>query len=100
MKGKTESIEINIPTATNTKLPKTSIEFWCKAWDYCNEDSGRVIFPLKVGIAVLLVSLLILFQAPFQIFGTNIIWAILTAVLVFEYTVGMLVNQKQNTTKL
>ena len=98
MNGKKSSIEINIPTTTkpesDTKSGANTI--WCKAWlriqsvwDFCEKD--RVIFALKVGLAVLLVSLLILFEAPYKVFGTDIIWAILTAVLVFEYTVGTLI---------
>uniref|UniRef100_A0A5B6YTJ1 Putative aluminum-activated malate transporter 9-like n=1 Tax=Davidia involucrata TaxID=16924 RepID=A0A5B6YTJ1_DAVIN len=73
----------------------------CKAWiwsvwEFCKEDSNRVIFSLKVGLAVLLVSLLILFQAPYQIFGTNIIWSILTVAIMFEYTVGATFNRGFN----
>ncbi|KAJ1386057.1 Aluminum-activated malate transporter [Sesbania bispinosa] len=114
MNEKLECIQINIPTSTTTKpeLPETgtkseaSCTISCKGWlqiqsvlwDFCKEDSSRVIFPLKVGLAVLLVTLLILFQAPYQVFGIgpNIVWAILTAVLVFEYTVGATFNRGFN----
>lgn len=100
--GKEGSIEINIPTTTKPETGTISgaSTISCKAWlqfqfqsvwDFCKEDRSRVIFPLKVGLAVLLVSSLILFEAPYQVFGANIILAILTAVLVFEYTVGMLI---------
>ncbi|KAK7253073.1 hypothetical protein RIF29_37479 [Crotalaria pallida] len=87
-------IQINIPTTTTTNKPETASTISCNktwlqsVWDFCKEDRNRVVFPLKVGLAVLLVSSLILFQAPYKVFGANIIWAILTAVLVFEYTVG------------
>ncbi|XP_024987074.1 aluminum-activated malate transporter 9-like [Cynara cardunculus var. scolymus] len=57
-------------------------------WEFAKEDTSRVTFPLKVGLAVLLVSLLILFEAPYQVFGTSIIWSILTVAIMFEYTVG------------
>ncbi|XP_038876064.1 aluminum-activated malate transporter 9-like isoform X2 [Benincasa hispida] len=59
-------------------------------WEFCKEDRNRVLFSLKVGLAVVLVSLLILFQAPYDVFGSNIIWAIITVAIMFEYTVGML----------
>jgi len=100
MNGKKGSFEINIPPeATKSKLPGTSKEgsigafSSCKAWiwsvwEFVKEDSNRVKFALKVGLAVLLVSLLILFRAPYDIFGTNIIWSILTVAIMFEYTVG------------
>lgn len=57
-------------------------------WEFAKEDSDRVTFSLKVGLACLLVSLLILIRAPYQVFGTNIIWSILTVAIMFEYTVG------------
>ena len=88
-------IQINIPSSA-TKAGKKSggNGFSCKAWiwdvwEFCKEDSNRVLFSFKVGLAVLLVSLLILFEAPYEVFGTNIIWSILTVAIMFEYTVGM-----------
>ena len=97
-----ESCEINIPNIQKTKLAETmkkprDVRYSCSSWmsdvwEFCKQDRNRVIFSLKVGLAVLLVSLLILFQAPYQIFGTNIIWSILTVAIMFEYTVGMCVN--------
>ena len=57
-------------------------------WEFAWQDTNRVTFALKVGLACLLVSLLILFHAPYDIFGTNIIWSILTVAIMFEYTVG------------
>ena len=108
MTGKKGScVEINIPSSATTKSTKQQLEsgkkksagnggdlFSCKAWidkvwEFAKEDSNRVIFSFKVGLAVLLVSLLILFRAPYEVFGTNIIWSILTVAIMFEYTVGM-----------
>ncbi|KAI3987918.1 hypothetical protein MKX01_021032 [Papaver californicum] len=115
-KGSVESVEINIPcydhkenpdfsknTTTETKEigkknpsgdgGSSSISAARKGWildvrEFAKEGINRVIFSLKVGLAVLLVSLLILFQAPYAVFGTNIIWSILTVAIMFEYTVG------------
>ncbi|KAG6528889.1 aluminum-activated malate transporter 9-like [Zingiber officinale] len=56
--------------------------------EFAKEDSNRVVFALKVGLAMLLVSLLILIRGPFDFFGTNILWSILTVGVMFEYTVG------------
>lgn len=105
MNGKKGSVEINIPSVNKAgaKQPPEAgkksgkkimmILFSSKAWllnvwEFAKEDSKRVIFSLKVGLAVLLVSLLILFRAPYEVFGTNIIWSILTVAIMFEYTVG------------
>lgn len=100
-------MEINIPCATTKVMKQHDIEadggknggegeifsfkawMW-RVWDFSKEDSNRVKFAFKVGLAVLLVSLLILFRAPYEVFGTSIIWSILTVAIMFEYTVGML----------
>lgn len=92
MNGKEGSFGIKISSSAKDKLPETKNKFkdWMYTiWEFAKEDTSRVTFPLKVGLAVLLVSLLILFQAPYQVFGTSIIWSILTVVIMFEYTVGM-----------
>ncbi|KAG6487058.1 hypothetical protein ZIOFF_055640 [Zingiber officinale] len=44
-----------------------------EVWEFTREDTDRVTFSLKVGLACLLVSLHILIQAPYQVFGTNFI---------------------------
>ncbi|KAL5814259.1 hypothetical protein ACOSQ4_024900 [Xanthoceras sorbifolium] len=102
-------VEINIPSsAAKTKQLESGSknsgnggDFSCiswiqKVWEFAKEDSNRVIFSFKVGLAVLLVSLLILFRAPYQVFGTNIIWSILTVAIMFEYTVGATFNRGFN----
>ncbi|KAH9775280.1 hypothetical protein KPL71_006363 [Citrus sinensis] len=111
MNGKKGSVEINIPSAGTTKIKVQqpgsgkssggdgdfSIKAWVwKVWEFAREDSNRVKFSFKVGLAVLLVSLLILFRAPYEIFGTNIIWSILTVAVTFEYTVGATFNRGFN----
>ncbi|KAJ0962946.1 hypothetical protein J5N97_028068 [Dioscorea zingiberensis] len=101
MNGKKGSIKINIPSSQGVVAVKdlvgdtkhhsqsTSPGKWISdVWKFAKEDTNRVTFALKVGLAVLLVSLLILFRAPYEIFGTNIIWSILTVAIMFEYTVG------------
>ncbi|KAK7406077.1 hypothetical protein VNO78_07694 [Psophocarpus tetragonolobus] len=103
MDRKNESIEIDIPT--KPELPRTGTKSGAnnKSWlwiqsvcDFCKEDAGREIFALKVGLAVALVSLLTLFEAPYQVFGPNIVWAILSAIIVFEDTVGATFNRALN----
>ncbi|WOK91396.1 aluminum-activated malate transporter 9-like [Canna indica] len=56
--------------------------------EFAKEDANRLSFALKVGLAMLVVSLLVLVHRPFQAFGTNIIYSILTVGIMFEYTVG------------
>ncbi|XP_042506465.1 aluminum-activated malate transporter 9-like [Macadamia integrifolia] len=107
MNGKKGSIKIDIcPASSKVKQPETGkksagvgffIKEWIKSvWEFCKEDPNRVTFSIKVGLAVLLVSLLILFQAPYEVFGTSIIWSILTVAIMFEYTVGATFNRGLN----
>ncbi|GAB2296741.1 hypothetical protein Dimus_030847 [Dionaea muscipula] len=106
MNGQKGSIEINIiPSNYSTVTTKTKhVErangrglYWLRnVWRFCKEDVSRVIFGLKVGLAVVLVSMLILIQAPYEVFGINIIWSVITVVIMFEYTVGMTFNRGFN----
>ncbi|XP_010533999.1 PREDICTED: aluminum-activated malate transporter 9-like [Tarenaya hassleriana] len=94
-----ESLEIDIQDRGGTcksRNEKMSVDeegylnwVWRIAWDLTDEDSKNgVKFSLKVGLAVLLVSILVLIRAPSDVFGTNIVWSILTVAVMFEYTVG------------
>ncbi|KAM7269574.1 hypothetical protein ACFE04_025071 [Oxalis oulophora] len=102
-KGSSATIDIP-PLSTKPKQAEkngnelgVSSKEWIKSvWEFCKEDSNRVKFSFKVGLAVLLVSLLILFQAPYDVFGSSIIWSILTVAIMFEYTVGSTFNRGFN----
>ncbi|XP_058096002.1 aluminum-activated malate transporter 9-like [Magnolia sinica] len=106
MNGKKGSVTIDVCLPSTIKRPESDKEtddggfyflgFIWSVRDFCKEDRNRVIFSLKVGFAVLLVSLLILFRAPYEIFGTNIIWSLLTVAIMFEYTVGATFNRGFN----
>ncbi|GAB2220891.1 hypothetical protein Droror1_Dr00012049 [Drosera rotundifolia] len=102
MNGKKGGMESNIPITVSSKNKLDSekcenalslIQIVCI---FCKEDVNRVIFSLKVGLAVFLVALLILIQAPYEVFGANIIWSIITVAVMFEYTVGMTFNRGFN----
>jgi hypothetical protein len=99
MNGKKGSIRIDICLPSNIVVPEAvkkpitkeapSRRKWLRdVWEFARQDTNRVTFALKAGLACLLVSLLILFRAPYDIFGTDIIWSIITVPIVFEYTVG------------
>ncbi|KAI3939730.1 hypothetical protein MKW92_034258 [Papaver armeniacum] len=61
---------------------------------FAKEDKNRVIiFSLKVGFAILIVSLLVLCQSPYKLFGNDVVWCILTVASMFEYTVGDTFNK-------
>ncbi|XP_002884858.2 aluminum-activated malate transporter 8 [Arabidopsis lyrata subsp. lyrata] len=52
------------------------------------DDPRRIIHSMKVGVALTLVSLLYYVRALYISFGVTGMWAILTVVVVFEFTVG------------
>ena len=41
-----------------------------------------------MALALSLVLLLVLLKAPYSLFGTHVIWAIMTVIVVFEVTIG------------
>lgn len=56
------------------------------------DDPRRVIHSLKVGLALTLVSLFYYFQPLYNSFGVSAMWAIMTVVVVFEFSVGKFYN--------
>ncbi|CAN4100793.1 unnamed protein product [Withania somnifera] len=54
------------------------------------EDPRRIVHSLKVGFAITIVSLFYYFEPKFHYegFGVSAMWAVLTVVVVFEFTVG------------
>lgn len=52
------------------------------------DDPRRVVHSLKVALALTLVSMLFYFEPLYEGFGLAAMWAILTVVVVFEFSVG------------
>lgn len=74
--------------ALNTrKLPGL---IWRTMWKVGREDPRRVIHSLKVGLSLTLVSLLYLMEPLFEGIGSNAIWAVMTVVVVLEFTAGLI----------
>ncbi|KAA8522069.1 hypothetical protein F0562_012617 [Nyssa sinensis] len=57
-------------------------------WNVGRDDPRRVIHSLKVGLSLTLVSLLYLMEPLFKGVGQNAIWAVMTVVVVLEFTAG------------
>ncbi|KAI3787732.1 hypothetical protein L2E82_00102 [Cichorium intybus] len=55
---------------------------------HCNQHMQKIIHSIKVGIALVLVSLLYLLDPLFEQVGENAMWAIMTVVVVFEFFAG------------
>lgn len=61
---------------------------WKTIWKVGKDDPRRVIHSLKVGFSLTLVSLLYLMEPLFKGFGSSAIWAVMTVVVVLEFTAG------------
>ncbi|KAI3526798.1 hypothetical protein L1887_06061 [Cichorium endivia] len=55
---------------------------------HCDQHTQKIIHSIKVGIALVLVSLLYLLDPLFEQVGENAMWAIMTVVVVFEFFAG------------
>lgn len=64
-----------------------------KAKKIGEDDPRRVVHSLKVGLALTLVSLFYYFRPLYDGFGQAGMWAILTVVVVFEFSVGKFINE-------
>ncbi|CAI0544013.1 unnamed protein product [Linum tenue] len=64
--------------------------------EFGEEDPRRVIHSFKVGLALTMVSLFYYFKPLYDGFGVNAIWAVLTVVVVFEFSVGATLGKGLN----
>lgn len=63
-------------------------QFVVRAWDMGVAEPKKLIHGLKVGMALSLVSLFYYMRPLYEGVGGNAMWAIMTVVVVFEFTVG------------
>ncbi|KAL5208068.1 hypothetical protein ABZP36_032503 [Zizania latifolia] len=59
-----------------------------KVWKIGADDPRRAVHALKVGLALTLVSVVYYTRPIYDGVGGNAMWAVMTVVVVFEYTVG------------
>lgn len=59
-----------------------------KAWEMGVNDPRKFIHCLKVGIALSAVSLFYYWKPLYDGVGGNAMWAVMTVIVVFEYTAG------------
>lgn len=70
------------------KMKRCAGSVWQTMWKVGREDPRRVLHSLKVGLSLTLVSLLYLIEPLFEGIGQNAIWAVMTVVVVLEFTAG------------
>lgn len=52
-------------------------------------DPRKIVFSAKMALALMMISLLVFLKLPIEALSTHSIWAILTVVVVFEFSIGM-----------
>ncbi|XP_047332929.1 aluminum-activated malate transporter 4-like [Impatiens glandulifera] len=84
-----------LPTGCFGSLRRNLDDFWnnvreasIKAYEMGRSDPRKVIFAAKMGLALAFVSILVFFKEGLSFIGQNSIWAILTVVVVFEFSIG------------
>lgn len=85
--GETEENIEKVPFSV--RIRRLLGRIWVRMWEVGREDPRRVIHALKVGISLSLVSLLYLMEPLFKGIGQNAIWAVMTVVVVLEFTAGV-----------
>ncbi|CAK9138104.1 unnamed protein product [Ilex paraguariensis] len=70
------------------KLMLKVLEIASKTKKLGQEDPRRIIHSVKVGLAITSVSLFYYFDATYNGFGVSAMWAVMTVVVVFEFSVG------------
>ncbi|GJM97738.1 hypothetical protein PR202_ga14688 [Eleusine coracana subsp. coracana] len=71
-----------------SSLLRTPASWGRYAWSIGREDPRRAIHALKAGTALTLVSLLYILEPFFKGIGKNAMWAVMTVVVVLEFTAG------------
>ncbi|XP_057765713.1 aluminum-activated malate transporter 9-like [Salvia miltiorrhiza] len=67
---------------------RDSCDFANKALEMGRKDPRKVVYALKMGFALALVSLLIFWEMPIEDVSQYSIWAILTVIVMFEFSIG------------
>ncbi|CAH2037001.1 unnamed protein product [Thlaspi arvense] len=71
-----------------TGFVKKTQDVLVTAWEMGTSDPRKIIFSAKMGLALTLVSILIFFKLPGSELSNHYLWAILTIVVVFEFSIG------------
>ncbi|XP_047315889.1 aluminum-activated malate transporter 9-like [Impatiens glandulifera] len=79
-----------------TETWRNSKDVFLNAWEMGLADPRKVVFSAKMGLALMLISLLIFFREPLEELSNYSVWAILTVVVVFEFSIGATLSKGFN----
>nr|CAB3468671.1 unnamed protein product [Digitaria exilis] len=83
--NKSTLLMLTAPVKTIGRIPAS----WGRhAWSIGREDPRRAVHALKAGTALTLVSFLYILEPFFKGIGKNAMWAVMTVVVVLEFTAG------------
>ncbi|KAK8511871.1 hypothetical protein V6N12_000909 [Hibiscus sabdariffa] len=71
-------------------------DFVSKALEMGRSDPRKVIFAMKMGLALSLTSLLIFWKGSYEDIAQYSIWAILTVIVMFEFSIGATLSKGFN----
>ncbi|XP_022153250.1 aluminum-activated malate transporter 2-like [Momordica charantia] len=84
------------PKAMGEKLMQEVAELANKTKKVGKDDPRRIVHSLKVALAITIVSLFYYFEPLYDNFGASSIWAIITVIVVFEFSVGTTLGKGLN----
>lgn len=70
------------------KMKEKIVEIVKKTMKIGKDDPRKIWHAFKVGLALTLISLFYYYRPLYDGFGQSAIWAVLTVVVVFEFTAG------------
>ncbi|KAG6675671.1 hypothetical protein I3842_15G114700 [Carya illinoinensis] len=75
---------------------KTVQDVAYEAWKMGRSDHRKIVFSAKMGLALMLISLLVFLKVPGEEVGRYSVWALLTVVVVFEFSIGATLSKGFN----
>jgi hypothetical protein len=79
---------LNYSSEKKTSFLRIPASWGRYAWSIGRDDPRRAVHALKAGTALTLVSLLYILEPFFNGIGKNAMWAVMTVVVVLEFTAG------------